>query len=83
MILPMTLDDLGDARSAARKLKTEDSVARALIEAKMDGIGEAISQISQANADGRDQKLSSVQAALTGRREFLSKEIANLAATGI
>jgi hypothetical protein len=82
MILPMTLDNLEDAKSA-RQLKTEGLIARALIEAKLDGIAEAISQISQANADGQNQKLASVHAALQRRREFLATQMANLPKTGI
>ena len=71
----MKLDDFADAQSAARNLKEPDAIARALIRAKMDGIAEAISQVSQANRDGRDQKLKSVQAALQSRREAFAKEI--------
>jgi hypothetical protein len=70
----MVLNDWKDAKETAAHL-IGMGVARGLLEAKIDGLEEAISQISQAKK--RDETLVSIEKTLRQRRDQLHAEIPN------
>jgi hypothetical protein len=69
----MVLDDWKDAKETAAHLAGA-AVAKGLLEAKIDGLDEAIGQISQAQ---KRNGLASIEKTLRQRRDKLSAEIPN------